>query len=229
MRTAQHDADIRRDALVTLGALAVLLAWDASGLDLLTVRLVGTDRGFVWRDSWWAGTLLHDGGRLAAWLLLAGLMLQALRPAQTGTPSRESRWRWLGVTLVSVMLVPTLKRISLSSCPWDLAEFGGVARYLSHWRWGVADGGTGHCFPSGHAVSAFAFFGLYSLWRSHDQRRARVWLRRVIVCGSLFGLAQFMRGAHYPSHTLWTAWLCWTICVLFDQAFRRVNQRSKAS
>ena len=26
----------------------------------------------------------------------------------------------------------------------------------------------------------------------------------------LLGLAQQMRGAHFMSHTLWTAWLCWT-------------------
>lgn len=229
MPTAQIGAGTRRDTVVTLVALAALLVWDASGLDLQAVRFVATARGFAWRDSWWAGRLLHDGGRLAAWLLLAGLMLLALRPAPMGTPSRGSRWRWMGVTLLIVMLVPAMKRISLSSCPWELAEFGGAARYLSHWRWGVADGGAGHCFPSGHAVSAFAFLSQYFLWRIHDPKRARVWRWLVIASGALFGLTQFMRGAHYPSHTLWTAWLCWTICVFFDHGLVRLNERSKAS
>jgi membrane-associated PAP2 superfamily phosphatase len=22
------------------------------------------------------------------------------------------------------------------------------------------------------------------------------------------------RGAHYPSHTMWTAWICWTLAVV---------------
>ena len=36
-----------------------------------------------------------------------------------------------------VLAVPALKQISTTSCPWDLAEFGGVARYASHWALGV--------------------------------------------------------------------------------------------
>jgi membrane-associated PAP2 superfamily phosphatase len=119
--------------------------------------------------------------------------------------------------LLAVVAVPAIKRFSLTSCPWDLAQFGGVAQYVSHWRFGVADGGGGHCFPSGHAVAAFGFFGLYFLWRGHDARKARLWLAAVLVVGLLFGTAQLARGAHYPSHTLWSAWLCWVICVAAAQ------------
>ena len=217
----------RRDLIATLLALALLLAWDATGLDLATVRLFGSSSGFAWRDTWWASTLLHDGGRLAAWGVLAAVLATALRPAPPGTPSRVQRWRWVGVMLLCVLLVPALKRISLSSCPWELAEFGGAARHLSHWRWGEADGGPGHCFPSGHAVSAFAFFGLYFLWRDHDRRFALACLWAVIGSGLLFGSAQLVRGAHYPSHTLWTAWFCWTLCVVADRALRRWRIASK--
>jgi len=32
------------------------------------------------------------------------------------------------------------------------------------------------------------------------------------------GLAQQVRGAHYMSHTLWTAWLCWSSAALVDRA-----------
>ena len=148
--------------------------------------------------------------------------------SQPGTPSRVQRWRWVGVMLLCVLLVPAIKRFSLSSCPWELAEFGGAARHLSHWRWGVPDGGPGHCFPSGHAVSAFAFFGLYFLWRDHNRRLARSFLWAVIGSGLLFGSAQLVRGAHYPSHTLWTAWLCWTICVVADRALVQWTGWSKA-
>ena len=218
----------RSDAWVTLLALALLLAWDATGLDLAAARLFGTAGGFAWRDSWVASTLLHDGGRIAAWLVLAALMASALRPPPAGTPSRLMRWRWVGVMLLCVLLVPAIKRLSLSSCPWELAEFGGAARHLSHWRWGVTDGGPGHCFPSGHAVSAFAFFGLYFLWRGHDALRARCFLWAVLGVGLLFGSAQLVRGAHDPSHTLWTAWLCWTTCALADHGMARLPARSKA-
>jgi membrane-associated PAP2 superfamily phosphatase len=212
-----------RDVVVTLVALAGLLAWDASGLDPTVARWVGSSTGFAWRDAWWTSRLLHDGGRWAAWALLGALVVAALRTpaAPTGGPTRGERWRWLAVMLASVVAVPALKRFSLTSCPWDQAEFGGTARYVSHWQFGLADGGPGHCFPSGHAVAAFGFFGLYFMWRDHDPRRAHAWLRVVVVAGLAFGAAQLLRGAHYPSHTLWSAWLCWTISAAAAHGPRR--------
>ena len=208
----------RRDSSITLLTLLSLLVWDASGLDLPAARLFGTAQGFVWRDTWWASAVLHDGGRMLAWLVLAAVMLATLRTPATAQPSRAQRWRWIGVMLLCVVAVPALKRLSLSSCPWELAEFGGAAHYVSHWQLGLGDGGPGHCFPSGHAVAAFAFFGLYFLWRDHAPRRAIAWLAIVGLAGLLFGAAQLARGAHYPSHTLWSAWLCWTLCVLAHHA-----------
>jgi len=212
MNTAAAPAG-RHDLVITLVTLAVLLAWDASGWDLSVARWFGGAAGFAWRDAWWARTLLHDGGRALAWLLLATLALSALAPVPTVMrPSRAQRWRWTGMVLLCVLAVPLVKQFSTTSCPWDLAEFGGTAHYVSHWRWGLVDGGGGHCFPSGHAVAAFAFFGMYFLWRDHDTQRARLWLAGVLVAGALFGWAQLARGAHYPSHTLWSAWLCWALC-----------------
>ncbi len=206
-------AALKRDLVATFTALALLLLWDASGWDLQAARLFGSLQGFAWRDNFVASTVLHDGGRLLAWLVLAALMIAAWRPCPHG-PGRAQRWRWIAVTLLCVLAVPALKRFSATSCPWDLAEFGGAARYLSHWRWGVPDGGGGHCFPSGHAVAAFGFIGQYFLWRGIDAGRARLWLAAVLGVGAVLGLAQLVRGAHYPSHTLWTAWLCWMICVV---------------
>lgn len=201
-----------------LGAGAALLAWDASGWDLVVARWVGSPAGFAWRDAWWASRMLHDGGRWVAWALLLALVWAAWRtPAAPAVPNqaptRAERWRWLAVMLAAAVAVPTLKRFSRTSCPWDLAEFGGTAAYVSHWRFGLADGGPGHCFPSGHAVAAFAFIGLYFMWREHNLRRARVWLAVVGTAGLVFGGAQLLRGAHFPSHTLWSAWLCWAIHV----------------
>ncbi|HQV57885.1 MAG TPA: hypothetical protein PKV27_07720, partial [Ilumatobacteraceae bacterium] len=61
-------------------------------------------------------------------------------------------------------------------------------------------------------MAAFAFFALYFMWRGHDPRRARLWLLTVLGLGLSFGVAQLVRGAHFPSHTAWSAWLCWVIC-----------------
>jgi membrane-associated PAP2 superfamily phosphatase len=164
--------------------------------------------------------LLHDGGRLLGWAVLAALVVNIWRPWWNGPTPRE-RVAWVLVTLACLLLVPTLKRFSATSCPWDLQAFGGVANYVSHWQFGVADGGPGHCFPSGHAVAAFAFISGWFALRPHAPRAARMWLLGVLAFGALFGGAQLLRGAHYPSHTLWSAWICWTACALLNAVFTR--------
>ena len=184
-------------------------------------RLFGDLHGFAGTNTFFLSRVMHDGGRLLAWVLLAALMITAQRQGVSGQgPSRAARWRWIGVILLCLLAVPAIKRLSATSCPWDLVEFGGLAHHLSHWRWRAADGGGGHCFPSGHAVAAFGFFGLHFLWRDINPRRARLWLLAVLLTGALFGTAQLARGAHFPSHTLWSAWLCWAICAGADALFR---------
>jgi membrane-associated PAP2 superfamily phosphatase len=203
----------RLDLAVALLGLLVLVLWEASGFDLTLSRLYGTQAGFPWRDAWLTRALLHDGGRAVAWCVAALMVGAALWPAND-EPARKQRWYWVGVSVLCLLIVPTIKRITDISCPWDLAEFGGVAAYVPHWRVGVSDGGSGHCFPSGHAVAAFAFLSLYFGWRTHRPRLARLTLVLVCGAGALFGWAQLARGAHYVSHTLWSAWFCWLLCAL---------------
>ncbi|MFG6429240.1 phosphatase PAP2 family protein [Roseateles sp. LYH14W] len=192
-------------------AFALLLLWDATTLDLRLARLFGDTGGFGWREHWLTSGALHQGGRALAWMVAALLLVNVFKPLFTSQSRRERIW-WLAVTLACVALISTLKRASATSCPWDLAEFGGAAHYVSHWRLGVADGGGGHCFPSGHAGAAFAFVsGFFALRRAYP-RAARAWLAGVVIVGTLFGLGQLARGAHYASHTLWAAWVCWALC-----------------
>jgi membrane-associated PAP2 superfamily phosphatase len=44
-----------------------------------------------------------------------------------------------------------------------------------------------------------------------------------LVAGVLLGLTQTLRGAHFPSHTGWTAWLCWTAALVNRQVFTWVR------
>ena len=123
--------------------------------------------------------------------------------------------------LLAALVVQVLKRSSLTSCPWDLQAFGGTARYVSHWRWGVADGGGGHCFPAGHASTGFAFLAGYAWLRPVRPQAARWWLAATLAAGVVLGMAQQIRGAHFASHTLWTAWLCWACALLLHHWSRR--------
>ena len=212
------------DAAAALLAAAALSLWDASGGDLAVAHWFGAANGFAWRDAWTTSVLLHQGGRALAWLVMAVLVFSALRadggPVFTGlAPAR--RWRAMAAVGACALLVPAIKQVSLSSCPWDLREFGGLAVHVSHWRWGVADGGPGRCFPSGHAVSAFAFLPVYFALRGERPAAARAWLAAIGLAGALFGLAQWMRGAHYVSHTLWSGWICWAAAAAWEGGWSR--------
>lgn len=208
------------DLVTALAGLAILLAWDASGLDLAVARWYGSANGFAWREHWFTRDLLHSGGRWLGFAALGLILVNLWKPVFPRL-ERGERWLWLGLTLVCLLAVPGFKQLSLTSCPWSLAEFGGVAQYVSHWKIGVADGGSGHCFPSGHATSAFAFLSGYVVLRGGHPVAARRWLLGVLVAGVLFAWAQTARGAHYPSHSMWTAWACWLICAAGAAIWRR--------
>jgi len=123
-------------------------------------------------------------------------------------------------TLLAALAVTALKAASQTSCPWALADFGGVAHYASHWAF-QADGGSGHCFPAGHASSGFSFVAGYFAFRRTAPQIARRWLIAALAAGLALGLAQQWRGAHFMSHTLWSAAACWGVAWLLDAVWPR--------
>lgn len=202
-------------------ALAAVVFWDASGLDLALAHAVGDLHGFVWRDHWLLTDVLHTGAKSLAWLLVLALSLAVAWPVGVLQQLPMSRRVQLAASaLLAAALIALLKVGSHTSCPWDLHDFGGVARYASHWAgWLYEDGGAGQCFPAGHAATGFAFVGGYFALRHELPQLARRWLLASLGVGLLLGLGQQLRGAHFMSHTLWTGWLCWMVAWLSDPFF----------
>lgn len=177
----------------------------------------GTSEGFALKNDWFMANIAHEGARKLAWVIVMALSLMIWWPLGLLRQVPDARRIQLVVSaLVSLLILTLIKRTSATSCPWDIADFGGVGHYLSHWAWGVTDGGGGHCFPAGHASAGFAFISGYFALRHNLPGAARPWLAAALIAGFALGLAQQMRGAHFMSHTLWTAWLCWTSCWLCD-------------
>ena len=208
--------------MFTLLALAALMVWDATTGDLALARMAGSALGFPLRSNPFMVHVMHEGMRDLSWVLVISLFvairwpLGFLRRLSTGERAQ------LALTvLASVIAVSLLKHASHTSCPWDLQEFGGVARYVSHWSWGLDDGGPGGCFPAGHASAAFAYVGGYFVLRRTVPRAAAIWLVAAMAAGLLLGVSQQLRGAHYMSHTFWTAWVCWTVGFVIDLAATR--------
>lgn len=214
-----------RLAALTLLALALLMTWDASGGDLWLARMAGTPMGFPWRENPFLVHVMHAGARNLSWALVIGLFAAIRWPVGILRKLATRERVQLALTVLgSVLAISLIKHFSDTSCPWDLKEFGGVARYVSHWAWGVDDGGAGGCFPAGHASAAFAYLGGYFVLRRVSGRAALVWLGTAVVAGLALGWSQQLRGAHYMSHTLWTAWVCWAVGFVIDVAVTRLNQ-----
>lgn len=201
----------KRLVAATIATACIFLIWDALGFDLPMAHWFGGLGGFPLQDNWFLTTILHDGARRLAWCLALLLCLGVWFPiAGLRQLTFDKRLQFAITTLLAVTVVSSLKLMSATSCPYALSDFGGVAQYTSHWaRLFQHDGGSGGCFPAGHASSGFAFLGGYFAFRDKNEVIARRWLIGAITAGFILGFAQQLRGAHFMSHTFWSAWVCW--------------------
>ena len=199
----------------------------ASALDISRIRAITLDLDDTLWPIW--PTIARAEAVLLDWLAEHAPATRALHASTAALRALRDRVQ-LALSVLAAIAVSTLvKRISSSSCPWDLAEFGGVARYVSHWSWGVWDGGAGHCFPAGHASAGLGFVAGWFVLRRTAAHLAAAWLWTALAVGVLLGLSQQLRGAHYLSHTLWSAWLCWSFGLAVEYAVtaRQQQQHSR--
>jgi membrane-associated PAP2 superfamily phosphatase len=215
---------------VAIAAFALLLAWDLSGLDIAMAQSMREGHSFLLQGQAEIVAWLHSGPRVAVGLLIAWLVAGVRWP--TG-PQRElgacERVYWAAATIFALLLIVGIKEVSSTSCPRDLAAFGGHAAWVSHWTWGVTDGGPGHCFPGGHASAGFALLPGWFALRRLRTPWANVWLAGAVLAGFSLGFVQQLRGAHFMSHTLWSAWLCWMVALAGDAVLRRWTPATAAS
>jgi membrane-associated PAP2 superfamily phosphatase len=214
--------------LISLALLPLLVAWDFSGADMKIEAHWGGSAGFALRSNWWMEKILHEGARSIGWFFLLALVLSIWRPwGALRTLATIDRVGVFGSVLCALLSVAIIKGISQTSCPWDLQVFGGLAPYVSHWDFWQRDGGGGHCFPAGHASTGFAFMAAYFGLKQNKAPAALAWLLGALLVGFALGISQQMRGAHFMSHTLWTAWLCWTVGWLSHLGFYKLQHRKK--
>jgi membrane-associated PAP2 superfamily phosphatase len=108
--------------------------------------------------------------------------------------------------------VSLLKSQSHRSCPYDLVEFGGSAPHVGLFDAAPSGDFPGRCFPSGHASAGFCLLAFYFAGLALRNRRlALAGLWGGIAAGMLFGFARLVQGAHFLSHNLWSALVCWLV------------------
>jgi membrane-associated PAP2 superfamily phosphatase len=219
-------------ALETISVSALFLATIAAlGFWQLDMAIASrwafdaTTGQFRAHGSFWANELLHKGGRdfviaLAVAALCCALLGRVLpgRYPQLHKQARTIIGAVLGMGL-TVLLVGVFKRYSHMDCPWDLLAYGGKDPYVSLFATRPTGLPPGGCFPAAHAATGYALFSFYFAFRQTHPRFARLALAGALLLGVTFGVAQQLRGAHFLSHDVWSAYLAWTTGLLSQRAW----------
>ncbi len=225
-----HTTPSRGDWTSTVLLPALLLAASSTRLmafggDFVVADLLYRLQGERWayRSTWLATDVLHVAGRdtsVFAWLVVVGAWLASSRIATLRRWRRPLAYLALA-TAMGVVLTSLLKAASPLDCPWDLVRYGGTREFTGWFTRHAAPGGGG-CFPAGHASAGYAWLALYFFFARTVPRWRRRGLFAALAVGLVFGLSQQFRGAHFPSHDVWTAAICWFSALALDAAmFRR--------
>ncbi len=178
---------------------------------------------FPARDSYLFQRLLHDlGNRLifsitvgAVALFLLGFVIARFRP-----------WRRAAIYValcigISAAVAAMGKQLTNMDCPWSLTRYSGDQPYVSLFSDRPDYLPRAACFPGAHSIGAFALFAFYFVWHRQHPRRAAAALVTTTFLGLVYAGTQWVRGAHFVSHDLWSAMLAWLVClgcyILFER------------
>lgn len=232
-RWARANAAFAKLLLLWAFALIAIALWTDVDVMLADSAFDSKAGMFPLRDAWITTTFNHVILK-RAFTVLALLILFAV----SWDLCSPRTWSWLRrfqlrVIALSALLVPTtislLKQVSASHCPWDLQRYGGSEPYIKLFELLPAGVGPGHCMPAGHASSALWMVSLSVLFIPHRLLHATIVLVLLLSLGIGVGWMQQLRGAHFLSHTLWSAWIALLIVFLVTTCLDRWPRRELAT
>ncbi len=213
-------------ALPALLALVVLGAFETTTLDVRIENIFydSAAKTFPYRIHYLFETVIHDFGRLSI-IALAAALVGSVLASYRWPALRVWRRGFLYAALclaAAPVLVAQIKHNSVIHCPRDLVLYGDDQPYIRLFD-PVPDGvEPGHCWPGGHSSGGFAIMSLYFVFRRRRPRLAAAWLAGGFLYGFGLGFGRVVQGAHFVSHNLWAAAICWTVAlILYELILRR--------
>ena len=182
---------------------------------------------WIYRDNFFFEKVLHKGGVLFSGTVIVGLIVALISVCKN--PAKRQIQNYLSfsliATLLTIILVFLLKRITTFPCPWNSLPFAeGGALVPSLTQMFSSDFPNPRCFPSGHASAGYSFLSLYFGYTYVYGKRNFWALIPGISLGLIFGIAQQMRGAHYMSHdfatiiiSIFSSWLTLLVYTYYDK------------
>ena len=224
---------VGQSVLLAAAASVLLTVFGGSDLDLAVARLFfdAAHGTFPWTNAWWLKTVLHDAARTAAALaflaLLAATAAAWLMPRRTR--AHEARHTLTFVTAAAVATAATVsaaKHFGGHACPWDIADFGGIAPYRHLLEPHGALPPVHGCFPAAHPLVGYGWLGAAFVLLPCARRLARLATFVALTVGTALGFVQIARGAHFVSHVLWTAWTAWAVNLALLWLYRWIGARA---
>lgn len=197
---------------VPLTLLMVAIALEALDLDFKVMEMLfdNNSQSFPLRHHWFTEGVIHTMGRQMIGAIGLGIVLTFI--ASFTLPSLKSDRREWSFVLISIVIstlsISTLKATTGMNCAYDLSLYGGsepLNQLSNLWL------GDGQCWPGGHVSGPLSLIAVFFGFRTKQPYLAFTGLIFAVTMGIIFGLGQTLRGAHFPSHTIWTALIIWMI------------------
>jgi membrane-associated PAP2 superfamily phosphatase len=204
----------------------LVFVYPRSGLDASLIQPFYDAHALVFplKNDSFLENVMHKGLRnlmIVISLMLLGLWIFGLKIWSSVSKNlNDSHWLkvyhrqflWIFVAMViSTSTISVLKHLSIHSCPWDIMAYGGTEARIPLFGNLPTGAKSGHCFPGGHASGGFALIAIYFGFRDSLPKLSKAGLIFGLVFGFAMGWGQMMRGAHFMSHNLWTAWIVWML------------------
>lgn len=180
-------------------------------------RLQGN--AWAWKDTLITQDILHKGGK---WLSLTMGLITLLLLMLSTVVARFKVYRTpllylFSATLLSALLVATIKHLVSMECPWDLVRYGGARDFIGLLNIRPSSMPASACFPAGHASAGYTWIALYFFFTAIRPHWRWAGLALGLGLGLTFGITQQFRGAHFLSHDLWTVMICWTVSFVLSR------------
>ena len=214
MRAAQLSV-LKTLACAWLLFLFVMLFFSILNIDFTITDFIYHLQGnsWAWKDTLITQEILHKGGKwLSLMMGVAILFLLVLSTVTTHLKGYRTPLLYLfSATLLSTLLVATIKQLVSMECPWDLISYGGEQDFIGLLDIRPPAMPASACFPAGHASAGYTWIALYFFFAATRPQWRFKGLALGLGLGLTFGLTQQLRGAHFLSHDLWSAMICWTV------------------